>query len=132
MSNRIVAEFKNKEDAERAIHALKDIGIEPGADLPENAGNPVIIAAVPGTNSGTISGVVASPMIVGTGEALEVSESDETGPLERITVSVSVRDDAEADKAMAVLRQHNAVFGDSAQSTIDEVANPAQVSDRIR
>jgi hypothetical protein len=128
MASRIVATFTDKRHADEAVKALKDIGIEPGADLPENGGNPIIVAAPATSTGGTTLGAVPAAVVGGDNAVEEVDDSRHGD----ITVSVSVKDDAEADKAMAVLREHGATINDSVQSTIDEVANPAQAPDRLR
>lgn len=128
MASRIVATFTDKRHADDAVKALKDIGIEPGADLPENGGSPIIIAA-PALSTGNSTPGAVPAAVVGTDEAVDEVDDSRHG---NITVSVSVNDDAEADKAIAILRDHGGTMQENAQSTIDEVANPAQARDRIK
>lgn len=133
MAGRIIASFKSKKNADKATRALKDAGIEPGADTPENGGAPVVIAPLPAgvaTSSLNNVGPLAVPATVGDDNIEKSSKkSGET------IISVSVRDDAEADKVMAIVNDYGGTVQNSdenAKSTLDEVANPAQARDRLQ
>jgi len=137
MADKIMATFRNKKDADKAIKALKDAHIEPGTDTPENGGDTVVFAPIAtpagiAATSGNAIGPVAGTPAVPAGVDNDATDVDETQNKQtgQTVISVSVRDDAEADRVTAIVREHGGIARSASGSTLDEVANAAQRPDR--